>query len=254
MAKKDYFLLVDTETTQPFKQKEDNQGNIISEAIPAMVADFGAVIVDRKGREYARCAVLVSGVYGEFPLFYTSDPQDKVFGKHTLDARYLKYQNMLETGNRMLASVNAVNRWLDNVRGKYDPILTAYNLAFDVGKCLNTEIDLSIYDKKFCLWYASQDKWGKSKAYRQFVLDMHEFRPRTDLGNMSYRTNAETMARFVLNNPDLPDEPHTSLEDVIFYELPLLLKLVNSTKKSRWMNPEPYNWRDYQLKDWYKPI
>ena len=254
MAKKDYFLLVDTETTQPFREKLDNKGNVLSEKIEAQVADFGAIVVDRKGNEYARCAVLVAGVYGELPLFYTSDPQDQVFGKHTLDRRYTKYANMLETGSRMLASVNAINRWLDNVRGKYDPILTAYNLSFDEGKCLNTDIDLSIYDKKFCLWYASQAKWGQTKAYRQFVLDLHEFRPRTDLGNMSYRTNAETMARFILNNPELEDEPHTALEDAIYYELPILKRLVQTTKKKVWMNPKPYNWRDYQIKDWYKPV
>ena len=88
----------------------------------------------------------------------------------------------------------------------------------------------------------------------KFVLDMHEFGGRTGLGNMSYRTNAETMARFVLGDPDLPDEPHTSLEDCLWYELPVLLKLVNTTKKKRWMNPAPYNWRDYQIKNWYQPV
>ena len=246
MAKKDYFLLLDTETTQHFKAGKEGEENI-----PAMVADFGAVIVDRKGREYTRCAAMVAGVYGDFPLFYTSDPKDQVFGKHTLDTRYLNYQRMLDNGSRIMASVNAINRWLENVKGKYDPIMTAYNLAFDVDKCNNTGIDLSKFDKRFCLWYASQDKWGGTKKYREFILQLHEFTNRTDLGNMSYRTNAETMARFVLGNSDLPDEPHTALEDVLYYELPLLTALVNSTPKKKWMNPKPYNWRNFQVKDWF---
>lgn len=245
MGKRDYFVVIDTETTQPVL--------VDGEKIPAKVADFGAVVVDRKGREYARCAVLVSGVYGDLPLFYSSDPSDNVFGKHTLDRRITAYNDMLKQGTRMLASVAAINRWLENVKGKYDPYLTAYNLAFDREKCANTGIDLSIFDKRFCLWYASQAKWGHSKAYRQFVLDMHEFRPPTELGNMSYRTNAETMARFVLGDPTLADEPHTALEDAVFYEVPILTKLVKSAKKEEWLNPPAYNWRDYQVKDWFKP-
>ena len=244
MAKKDYFLIVDTETTQPIKKK--------NKQIPAQVADFGAIIVDRKGREYARCAVLVAGVYGEIPLFYTSEPTDNVFGKHTLDTRYQRYQKMLDSGERMLASVNAINRWLEKAAAKYNPILTAYNLAFDRDKCSNTHIDLSIFDQSFCLWYAAIDKWAHTKAYRQFVLSMHEFRPPTELGNMTYRTNAETMARFVLGNPDLPDEPHTALEDALYYELPILTRLVRTTKRKQWMNPKGYDWRNFQVKDWYQ--
>ena len=92
-------------TTQPGKAENGDK-------IPAKVADFGAVIVDRKGREYKRCAVLVAGVYGDLPLFYSSDPNDNVFGRQTLDRRISVYDNTLETGTRMLASVNAVNRWL----------------------------------------------------------------------------------------------------------------------------------------------
>lgn len=253
MAKKDYFLIVDTETTQNFSAKYDNQGNELKPAIPAMVADFGAVIVDRKGNEYSRCAAMVSGVYGEFPLFYSSDPQDEVFGKHTLDRRYLKYQSMLESGRRILASVNAINRWLDNVRGKYDPILTAYNLAFDIGKCDNTGIDLTNFDSKFCLMKAAQDKWAHRKDYLQMVLDTHSFNPPTKKGNMSFQTKAEIMTRYVLNDPYMDDEPHTALEDALYYELPILLKLVKSTKRRIWMNPRGITWQSQQVRDWYQP-
>jgi hypothetical protein len=68
---------------------------------------------------------------------------------------------------------------------------------------------------------------------------------------MSYHTNAEAMARFVLGNPDLPDEPHTALEDAIHYELPILKQLIATTKKADYMSPASYNWRDYQVKDWF---
>ena len=146
---------------------------------------------------------------------------------------------------------------LDGVMAKakaqYDPYLTAYNLAFDVGKCENTCIDLTIFDKRFCLWYASVTRWAKSKKYRQFILDNHAFISPTDLGNMSYRTNAETMARFVLGEPGYPDEPHTALEDVIDYELPILRAVVKGKSKKIWSNPEQWNWRDLQVKNHFKP-
>ena len=238
MAKKDYFLIADSETSQPSKKHR------------AKVADFGAVICDRKGEIMTRCAVLISGVYNnpETPLFFTSDKKG-IWSKKGQDRRYSMYEKMLASGARMLASVNAVNRWLENVQGKYDPYLTAYNLAFDVDKCKNTEIDLTIFNKRFCLWHAAQAKWGRTKKYRNFVMENHGFNPPTELGNMSYKTNAEIMARYIFDNPELEDEPHTALEDVIDYELPILVKLVNSTKKENWLNPPAYSWHNYQVKD-----
>ena len=151
----------------------------------------------------------------------------------------------------MIASVGAINRWLDKVKATYSPYLTAYNLAFDQDKCGNTGIDLAQFEenKRFCLWHAAFNKWAGTKAYKNFALSVHAFNPPTDLGNMSYKTNAEVMARFVLGNPQLPDEPHTALEDAKFYELPILLRLLATTKKRAWLNPEPFNWRKVQVRD-----
>jgi hypothetical protein len=50
--KKDYYLIIDTETTMSDK-----------------VADFGAVVVDRKGNIQTQCGVLVNGVFGIDALF-----------------------------------------------------------------------------------------------------------------------------------------------------------------------------------------
>ena len=236
MARKDYFLLIDTETTQ-----DD------------MVADFGALVVDKKGNIATECAVLVREIFNDkenHPLFFTKDA-DPLWGKAGLPKRYEKYNNMLNGGNRMLASVAAVNRWLDKVKAKYNPILTAYNLSFDMGKCINTGIDLAQFDKSFCLWHASFTKWAFTKQYRNFVLAVHAFNKPTELLNMAYKTNAETMARFVMDNPLLGDEPHTAYEDAKLYELPILLKLVNSTKKDKYMNPTAFDWRKVQVKDWF---
>ena len=71
---------------------------------------------------------------------------------------------------------------------------------------------------------------------------------------MSFKTNAETMTRYVLNNPNLADEQHTSLEDAIDYELPILTKLLRSYT-TRWLleDSQAYDWRKVQVKDWFRP-
>lgn len=234
MAKKKFFLILDTETTQSEK-----------------VADLGMVICDRQGRVVQTAGVLIRDFYLDreaHPLFHTKDA-DPLWGKANLPKRYAGYDAMLENGSRMLASVNAVNRWLAQAAVKYSPVLTAYNLAFDAGKCSNSGIDLSLFGERFCLWHAAAARWGHSKNYRQFILEMAAFNPPTKMGNMSYHTNAEVMARFVLGQPDLPAEPHTALEDAMDYELPVLKALISRTKKADYMDAKPYNWRDYQVKD-----
>lgn len=237
MAKK-FFLIVDTETTQT-----------------DCVADFGALICDKEGNIYSECAVLVREYYldkEKHPLFHHGDA-DPLWGRANLPKRYANYDAMLVNGSRMLATVPAINSWLAKALAKYKPVMTAYNLNFDFGKCRNTGIDLSIFENRFCLWYASANKWMHTKAYRQFILDTHSFNPPTAYGNMSFQTKAEPMARFVLGDASYPDEPHTAIEDARDYELPILKALVKNTPPKVYMNAVPVTWRDVQVKDWYQP-
>jgi len=138
---KNYFLIVDTETTQDQK-----------------VADFGAVVCDKKGNVVASCGVLVKDIFDNpnHPLFFDSSaPSSALWSKKGADLRYARYTEMLNNGSRMLASVGAINRWLARIKSQYNPILTAYNLSFDKDKCNKTDIDLALFDRRFCLWYAS---------------------------------------------------------------------------------------------------
>lgn len=232
MAKKQFFLIVDTETT-----------------MESTVCDFGAVVCDREGTIYAQCAVMVKGEFQEKPLFHDSTKSGSLWSLDNLKKREDKYIAMLNSGKRMLASVNAINRWLEQAKGKYNPALTAYNLAFDVDKCRNTLIDLDIFSSRFCLWHAALGNICDKKAYKEFVLSNHVMTNRTDYGNMSIRTNAETVTGFLQG--ELTDEPHTALEDVIGYELPILQSIV---KKRGWReNVKPFNWREWQVKDHYTP-
>jgi hypothetical protein len=237
--KKQYIIEVDTESTMTDK-----------------VADFAAVISDRKGNIVTQCAVLVHTIYDDpdnHPLFHNEDSGD-LWKKDRLNDRYAAYQNQVNSGSRMIASIGAVNNWLMMAKAQYDPILTAYNLPFDVSKCRNTGINLDCFDRRFCLWAACIAAYADTKKYRQFVLDNHLFTNATKLGNMSYRTNAESMARFILGDASLPDEPHTALEDILGYEKPMLDQLLK-TKSIKWLlaNKTVYNWRAFQVKDWFQP-
>ncbi len=227
MAKKQFFMIVDTETT-----------------ITDTVADFGAVIVDRKGAIFAQCAILVKDHFDKFDLFY--DAKDPGFWSRAgADKRKAAYMAQLDNGSRVLASVNAINRWLEKASGRFNPILTAYNLPFDVNKCGNTGINLNGFSDRFCLWAASVGNLCNSKKYREFVLQNHLFNAPTSKGNMTFKTNAECVAGFLSGN--MVAEPHTAIEDAINFELPILTQIL---KRKNWKEKVmPYDWNKHQVRE-----
>ena len=227
MAKKQYFAILDTETT-----------------INDTVADFAIIIVDRDGKIYNQCAVLVAGHYDAMELFHDKNAND-IWGYAGLNKRKAQYAAMLDNGTRMLASVNAINKWINQAIGKYNPSLTAYNLAFDLSKCANTGIDLSGFTNRFCLWQAAIGNICNKKPFKQFALENHAFNNTTKLGNMTFKTNAEIVCGFINNN--FIDEPHTALEDARDFELPILAHII---KKRNWRdNIVPYTWQGFQVKN-----
>jgi hypothetical protein len=230
MAKKQYFLILDTETT-----------------ITDKVVDFGAVICDRQGNIHAQCAIMVQSVFGVDSLFYNKDLPG-IWSAANVSKRMDNYNAMLTAGTRMLASINAINRWIEKAIGKYDPELTAYNLAFDASKCANTGIDLNGFSRRFCLWAAAVGNICQTKGYKQFALDNHLFNARTQYGNMTYSTTAEAVTGYL--SGELTDEPHTSIEDIIGWELPTLVHIL---KKRNWREKMiAYNWKSFQVKDHFK--
>jgi hypothetical protein len=230
MAKKQFFAILDTETT-----------------MENTVADFAIVICDRNGTIYNQCAVMVKDHYGKFELFHDKAAND-IWGYEGLEKRKRNYVEMLNSGKRMLASVNAINNWINQAIGKYNPMLTAYNLSFDIGKCKNTGIDLSGFSNQFCLWQASVGNICNSRQFKQFALENHAFNKPTVNGNMSFQSNAEIVAGFV--NGEFIKEPHTALEDARDFEKPILCEIL---KKKKWQDKiTPYSWHDFQVKDHFK--
>jgi len=232
MSKREHYLIVDTETT-----------------INDRVYDFAAVITDRKGRIYNQCAVIIAESRDETLFHRTDIPQHEIWSRRYAEEKRQGYAAMLAAGTRTMASVNAVNRWLEKAKAHCSPMLTAYNLNFDMAKCRNTGIDLDMFPDRFCLWNLAYSMIARTKEYRQFVLENHLFRPPTKQGNMSYYTKAETVARFITGIADA--EPHTALEDIIGYELPILTALTN---RKGWKKnlTESFDWRKLQVKDHFK--
>jgi len=236
---KDVFIIIDTETTQS-----------------GMVADFAAIVCDRKGNILHETAILVGDFFSDkekHPLFHIYGDNNDYFSAATLPKRYAAYEAMLQDGRRVLAAVSAVNRFLSKVKAKYpQAIMTAYNLVFDLGKMNNSGIIADeLFPNRFCLWHSATEKFANTRAYKQFVLDNHYFGNRTKTGHMGIKTNADVMAKFLLGE-GLPDEPHTAYEDAKYYELPILTALVKNSSKSEYMNPKPYNYRDWAVRDHYK--
>jgi len=236
---KKFFLVVDTETTMTHR-----------------VADFGAVIVDKAGNVHASCGVMVREVYADRDdeLFHKKDGGH--FATERLQARRKLYGAMLADGRRMLASVNAINRWLAKAATQYRPILTAYNLSFDLDKCARTGIDLEPFAERFCMWNAAcawiDEKPRRLRRYRAHVLGRHAFNAPTKKGHMTFHRKADTVAAFIC--PDLPPEPHTALEDARDYEGRVILpRIVRDMKPADYMNAKAANWRDAQVKDHFKP-
>ena len=230
MAQKQYFAILDTETT-----------------VKDTVADIGIVIVDRKGNIYNQMAVLVKGQFDEVELFYDNRAAG-IWSFEYAQQKRAKYNQMLNSGARMLSGVNAINSWIQKAIAVYNPTLTAYNLAFDVSKCANTGIDVNGFESRFCLWQAAVGNICDTTAYKRFVLENHCFNKPTDKGNMTFQTNAEVVCGFLTGT--LIDEPHTAIEDAINFELPILTHIL---KKRDWKSKiTPYDWNKFQVRNHFK--
>lgn len=233
---KHYYLILDTETT-----------------IDNTVYDLGAIIVDSNGKIEAQLQCIIAEEAGK-QLWYDKGAIDGIFALAGAEARKREYTKMLKDGRRVLCSKHAVNNtlleWYHTYNSKSKKLFfTGYNVAFDIDKCNNTGIVLSQFmgDSTFDLWGAALGNICETKGYKQFILDNHHFRNRTEKGNMAYITNAETVAQYILQNGIV--EPHTAIEDILYFELPILLHII---KKDKWRSKiKSYNWRNYQLNSNY---
>jgi len=195
---KHYYLIVDTETTYTRGEQDT-------------VADFGGVIVDRQCKVYSELGALVA------------EEQNKDFhwALGNKKSTEKKYQNLIEAGKRTIQTVASINAWLEMVAKKYSPVLTAYNIGFDMSKCRNTGIYLDGFDQRFCLWAASKATICQSPEYAIWAAENMAYTP---TGRLS--TKADHVAQFC--DSTLPPEPHTALEDARDYEAVILYKIIQT--------------------------
>lgn len=197
------YLIVDTETTYTKGQQDT-------------VADFGAVIVDRENNVMAQIGALV--LEEKNKDFHWALGNKKMIQQ--------KYKNLVNAGKRTTQSVAEINEWLRETNAKYSPVLTAYNIGFDIGKCRNTGIYLDQFSQRFCLWAASKASICLTPEYAEWCAENMMFTPS---GRLS--TKADMVAQYL--DPTLPPEPHTALEDARDYEAVILNNIIHtpSTRK-----------------------
>ena len=209
-----YYLIVDTETTQR-----------------GTVADFGAVIVTKQGEIVEQFGAMVLGHVGKLPLF--SDPNadpDAFWSEQSSYRRAKNYDDMLESGERSISSPALINQWLAGIKARYNPTLTAYNLAFDLGKCRNTRINLGIFGSRFCLMKSAKRKIGVLASYQDFCKARGLLTAKLKRPSMT----ADAMAKYIADTEysgSLADEPHTALEDARDYEAMILAYILRDTTR-----------------------
>ena len=211
-----YYLIVDTETTQR-----------------GTVADFGAVIVTKQGEIVEQFGAMVLGHFGKLPLF--SDPNadaDAFWSEQSAYRRAKNYDDMLESGERSISSPALINQWLAGIKARYNPTLTAYNLAFDLGKCRNTRINLGIFGSRFCLMKSAKRKIGVLACYQDFCKARGLLTAKLRKPSMT----ADAMAKYIADTEysgSLADEPHTALEDARDYEAMILAYILRDTTRKQ---------------------
>lgn len=207
-----YYLIVDTETTKR-----------------GTVADFGAIVMTKQGQLVEQFGAMVHGHFGKLPLFSDPSADSSAFwSEQSAQRRTKNYDDMLEAGERSISSVGLINQWLAGINARYTPVLTAYNIAFDLGKCRNTRINLGIFNSRFCLMKAAKRQIGTLAEYHEFCNAYGFLTAKRRDPSMT----ADTMAKFIFGL-DLPDEPHTALEDARDYEAPILTKILESVTRKQ---------------------
>ena len=207
-----YYLIVDTETTQR-----------------GTVADFGAVLITKQGEVVERFGAMVLNHFGSLRLFADpTAPDSALWSEQSAKRREKDYYSMLDSGERSISSVGLINQWLVRVNAQYSPVLTAYQLSFDLGKCRNTRIDLGIFAESFCLMKAAKRQIGTLAEYHEFCNANGFLTAKLRKPSMT----ADTMAKFIFGL-SLADEPHTALEDAQFYEAPILTKILESVTRKQ---------------------
>lgn len=206
MAKKKYYLIIDTEIA----------GNLQS----PLPYDIGYKIIDRKGAVYAEKAFVVDEVFNGLEVLMKSCYfADKI----------PSYRKQIRNGEKIVKSGFDIAREMYSDIKKYNvTVVGAYNMAFDL-KALNNLCQFLTKGKKknwfpkeitdfICIWHMATQTVCSKIDYIKTAIKQGWV---SEKGNV--QTSAEVVYRYITKNFDFVEE-HKGLEDVQI-EVQILLKV-----------------------------
>ena len=195
MRKKDLYIVGDIETA--------------NFAEDALAYDVGLAIIDRKGNVYDRKSFIVSEIFVDEP-----DLMKSAYYAHKIP----EYLAEIERGGREVATFYKVVALLKEWNTKYKPkAFLAYNAFFDMSGLNRTQRYITKSKYRYalpyglqvqCIWHMACQTICSQKKYYDFCIKNGFV---SKAGNIS--TSAETVYRFLTNNPIFQEE-HKGLEDV----------------------------------------
>lgn len=195
MRKKDLYIVGDIETAN---FTED-----------ALAYDVGLAVIDRQGNVYDRKSFIVSEIFVHEP-----DLMQSAYYAHKIP----EYLADIERGGREVATFYKVVALLKEWNTKYKPkAFLAYNAFFDMCGLNRTQRYITKSKYRYalpyglqvqCIWHMACQTICSQKKYYKFCVENGFV---SKAGNIS--TSAETVYRFLTNNPTFQEE-HKGLEDV----------------------------------------
>lgn len=195
MRRKDLYIVGDIETA--------------NFAEDALAYDVGLAIIDRKGNVYDRKSFIVSEIFVDEP-----DLMKSAYYAHKIP----EYLAEIERGGREVATFYKVVALLKEWNTKYKPkAFLAYNAFFDMSGLNRTQRYITKSKYRYalpyglqvqCIWHMACQTICSQKKYYDFCIKNGFV---SKAGNIS--TSAETVYRFLTNNPIFQEE-HKGLEDV----------------------------------------
>lgn len=219
MAKRNYYLMIDTETAGTLD-------------FP-LVYDVGLAVIDKKGKIYKSYSLVIAEIFfGE---------KQKMKSAYYA-AKIPMYEKHIYCGKKSVISFWAAKRLIEKLINIYDiKAVVAHNASFDV-KALNSTISyLTNYSETiffendiniWCTLAMARDTICKQTTYKKWCAVNGYLKK-----NGGVRATAEILYRYISGNNDFI-EYHTGLQDVLI-EKEIFVKCLNQHKK---MNKNPVNW------------
>lgn len=200
MARKNYYLVIDTETANGLEQP--------------LTYDIGFAVTDKKGNIYETFSYVVSEIF-----YGMRDVMQSAY----YAAKIPKYEKDIADGKRIVARFAAIRAKIVETLDKYQiTAVIAHNARFDLTALNTTQRYLTKSKYRYFFPYGTQI-WdslamarttiGKQITYKLWCKE----RGYTTKNGMP-RLTAEVLYRFITHDETF-DESHTALEDVLIERL-----------------------------------